>query len=73
MDVREVEADELVRLAVAARRFGVSPQTLRRMIHDGEVDAIRLGGGAGRQLRIRTTEIRIRLDEWATTERTATQ
>jgi hypothetical protein len=69
MIVREGEADELFRLAVAARRFGVTPGTLRKMIAAGEVDAIRLGGGAGRQLRVSALEIRSRLDEWATRSR----
>ena len=37
--------DEPVSVREAADALGVHPQTLRRLIHEGKLDGVRIGGG----------------------------
>lgn len=39
----EAGGGELVSVREVARRLGVHPETIRRLIHDGRLDAVRIG------------------------------
>jgi excisionase family DNA binding protein len=44
---------ELVSVREVARRLGVHPETIRRLIHDGRLEAVRIG----RVLRVESSEL----------------
>ncbi len=45
--------DELVSVREVAGRLGVHPETIRRLIHDGRLEGVRVG----RLLRVRRTDL----------------
>jgi excisionase family DNA binding protein len=49
----EAGGGELVSVREVARRLGVHPETIRRLIHDGRLEAIRIG----RVLRVESSEL----------------
>jgi excisionase family DNA binding protein len=49
----EAGGGELVSVREVARRLGVHPETIRRLIHDGRLEAVRIG----RVLRVESSEL----------------
>lgn len=49
----EAGGSELVSVREVARRLGVHPETIRRLIHDGRLEAVRVG----RVLRVESSEL----------------
>lgn len=49
----EAGSGELVSVREVARRLGVHPETIRRLIHDGRLEAVRIG----RVLRVESSEL----------------
>jgi excisionase family DNA binding protein len=54
----EAGGGELVSVREVARRLGVHPETIRRLIHDGRLEAVRIG----RVLRVESSELESFLD-----------
>lgn len=50
MPVDEFDLSTLRTQEQAAEFLGVSPRTLRRILHDGELDVVRIGSGRGRPM-----------------------
>lgn len=53
MVATEAGGGELVSVREVARRLGVHPETIRRLIHDGRLEAVRIG----RVLRVDSSEL----------------
>jgi excisionase family DNA binding protein len=57
---------ELLSTHEVASLLGVTAQTVRNMVRNGDLPGVQLGGHSGRPLRISASALNARLDGWET-------